>query len=60
MISVCFLLGDEQPGYDLQGPEGVLFFHCSSHRHYAGSSESTGEAAEHDQHGQASDGVQAL
>ena len=39
---------------------GGLILPLSSHRHYAGSSESTGEAAEQDQHGQASGGVQAI
>ena len=41
-------------------PEGVLSFHCQCHRRYTQSSESTGEVATHDQHGQAWDGVQAL
>ena len=40
--------------------EGVLSFHCRSHRHEAESSESTGEAAEHDQHRQAWDRVLSL
>ena len=41
-------------------PERVLSFHCRSHRRKAQSSESTGELAVHDLHGQVWDGVQAL
>ena len=55
MIRVCFLLGNEQPGYDLQGSPvqrgsypSVVISIDTKH-----SSESTGEVAEHDQHEQA-------
>ena len=62
MIRVCFLLGNEQPGYDLQGspvqrgsyPSVVISIGTKPRV------QSIGEVAEHDQHGQASDGVQAL
>ena len=55
VISVCFLLGDESPRYDLQGspvwrgsyPSVVVFIGTKQ------SSESIGKVAEHDQHEQA-------
>ena len=54
VISVCFLLGDEQPRYNLQGPPvwrgsypSVVVFIGTKHR------EPIGKLAEPDQHEQA-------
>ena len=55
VIRLCFLLGDELPGYDLQGspvqrgsyPSVVVSIGAKQ------SSESIREVAKHDQHGQA-------
>ena len=46
VITVCFLLGNEQPGCDLQDSPGGLILPSSFPQVLSRESESTGEAAE--------------